>query len=123
MPIVRHIKGGSVSFMDAGRRIVAGPGYTGPLPQRILDRYQRQGRFQVLDEPFPRVTTDVKRDEALTREAAKAEPAREVKLGKFLARHRGKGLWGITETESGKLVSELMPRAEAEAKAKEMNGV
>lgn len=120
MPIVKHIYGGAVSFRADGRRVVAGKGFVGEVPQRILEKYKRQGRFELVNDPFPRVTTDVKQGESVTRTSA--PPANPGNLGRYLARHRGKGLWGVTETESGKLVSELMPRTEAEAKAKEMNG-
>lgn len=119
MPIVRHKIGGMVSFLEGGQRVNAGPGFTGDVPQRILDRFKK--RFEVIDEPFPRMTADVKRDEVLTRDPEKKEPAREAKLGVFLSRHRGKGLWAVTETESGKVVSELMLRPEAEKLAEEMN--
>lgn len=117
MPVVKHIAGGSVSFVHAGQRITAGSGFVGEVPQRILARHPK--RFAVVDLPFPRVTADVKRDEALTRQL---EPPQAPQLGKYLARHRSRGQWAVTETESGKVVSELMPRDEAEAKAKEMNG-
>lgn len=106
-----------VSFVADGQRVNAGPGFTGDVPQRILERFKK--RFEVVDEPFPRVTADVKRDEAITRQP---EPAKIPHLGKYLARHRSRGQWAVTETESGKVASELMPREEAEAKAKEMNG-
>lgn len=119
MPIVKHVMGGAVSFRIDGRTVIAGRGFVGEVPQRILDKYKRQGRFQIVDEPFPRVTADVKRDEAITRQP---EPAKIPQLGRYLARHRSRGQWAVTETESGKVVSELMPRGEAETKAKEMNG-
>jgi hypothetical protein len=121
MPIVRHIKGGAVSFSDAGRRVVVGPGYTGPLPQRIVDKYQKQGRFEIVDEPFPRQTADVKREEALTRAPKPKEPAKETTLGFYIARHRGGGRWHVTETESGSVVSEAMAKDDAIAKSEEMN--
>jgi hypothetical protein len=119
MPIVKHIAGGSVSFVHNGQRITAGSGYVGDIPTRILAKHPK--RFAVVDEPFPRVTADVKRDEVLTREPAKVDPAKEVKLGRYLARHRGAGKWAVTETESGKVVSEMMPRVDAEKLAEEMN--
>jgi hypothetical protein len=121
MPIAKHINGGAVSFVLNGQRVTAGKGYVGEVPQRILDKYKRQNRFALVDLPFARVTADVKREEALTREPAK-QPSSKPPLGRYIARHRGAGRWMVTETESGNVVSEAMARAEAEAKAAEMNG-
>lgn len=118
MPVVKHIAGGSVVFVHGGQRITAGSGFVGDIPPRILAKHPK--RFAVVDLPFPRVTADVKRDEVITREPE--TPKEPKKLGKYIARHRYRGNWRVTETESGKEVSEDMPKADAEKLAATMNG-
>lgn len=137
MKIAKHVKGGTVSFRLDGRSVTIGPGYIGPVPDRILDKYRQQGRFEIMEDPFlaNRVTADVKRGEALLRSgdgtsdsspgqkpAGAASQSSPVKLP-YIARHRGRGLWCATEVATGKPVSEMMTREEAEKKAAEMNGV
>jgi hypothetical protein len=136
MKIAKHVKGGTVSFRLDGRSVTIGPGYIGPVPDRILDKYRQQGRFEIMEDPFlNRVTADVKRGEALLRSgdgtsepspgqkpAGAVPPPPPVKLP-LIARHRGRGLWCVTEVATGKPVSEMMTRDEAEKKAAEMNGV
>lgn len=138
MKIAKHVKGGVVCFRQDGRAVTIGPGYMGPVPDRILEKYRQQGRFQIVEDPFlDRVTTDMKRGEALLRSGdgtsepspgqkpagAEQNQSPPVNKGKYIARHRHHGKWGVTEVTTGKLVSELMPRDEAEAKTNEMNGV
>lgn len=144
MKIAKHIKGGSSSFRLNGRMVIAGSGYIGPIPDHVLAKYP--SRFEIIDDlGFPRITTDMKRGEALTRSSGTSDltgvgGAGTVSSGqssppkpeKYGAQHRGGGRWAVVRLATGEVVplemlqgkeDKFMPRPEAEAEASRLNSL
>lgn len=137
MPYAKHVKGGAVGYTDGGKSITIQPGAIANVPQRILDKYKRQGRFKLVATPeaLPldmRVqNTALQRGDVDTRGAG-GSPAsvgsQQVSQGKYLHRHRGGGKWAVTDTANGEVVQENgvplegMTKEEAIAKTNVLNG-
>jgi hypothetical protein len=125
MPIAKHVKGGTVSFPMGGQRVTSSVGRVGEVPQSVLDRHARQGRFEEVTGPgFEHLTADMKRGEVSARSPD------VPKVDKFIARHRTQGRWVVTVIETGEMVplemlegktDQKMPRDEAEAEAARLN--
>lgn len=133
-----------MTFRHGGELITSSVGRIGDIPQHILDRHPK--RFELIDDlGFPRITTDMKRGEALTRSSGTSDLTGEGGAGagssgqssppkpeKYGAQHRGGGRWAVVRLATGEVVplemllgkeNQYMPRAEAEAEASRLNSL
>jgi hypothetical protein len=113
MVYVRHVKGGSITFVADGRMVTMTVGAEGDVPDQIFRRYAT--RFQRIDPPPPAAIRASGIPHATT-----AMSADNVEM-RFVARHRGHGRWVVWDTIAHDAVSDAMDRADAERAAAEHN--
>lgn len=115
MVYVRHVKGGSVTFVASGGMITMSVGSEGYVPEQIYRRYAT--RFERIEPPPPAATRITPIHHMTTSMSSEDVEAR------FVARHRGHGRWVVWDTISNEAISEAMEREDAEAAARERNAV
>jgi hypothetical protein len=116
MIYVRHIKGGSVSFVRDGQIVTMNVGSEGDVPDAVYRRYAT--RFERIAPPPLAIRSAPHHMPAPIDHATTQMRQSQTR---FVARHRGRGKWVVWDDIANEIASDADDREHAESLAAAYN--
>lgn len=129
MVYVRHVKGGSISFLRDGKMIRLVQGQEADVPRRVYEAHA--SRFEIIEAPQDRALAPATRAAPIgevphqapivrAQETTQMRTSDKV-VARYVARHKGFGKWQVWDTIDHRSVGEPTTKEEAHGMAERQN--